>query len=101
MFKIVIAGVALVIIAVLVFAATKPNTFVVKRTALINAPPEKLVALVEDFHQWRAWSPWEKMEPDMARTYEGPERGVGAAYAWTGKKVGVGRMEILKVVPAR
>ncbi len=101
MFKIVIAGIALVIVAVLVFAATRPNTFVVRRSAVINAPPEKLVVMVEDFHQWRAWSPWEKMEPDMARTYEGPARGVGAAYAWTGKKVGAGRMEILKVAPSR
>ena len=101
MLKIVVVGVVIAIVAILAFAATRPDTFVVRRTAVIDAPPEALVARVEDFHQWRAWSPWEKMEPDMARTYEGPERGVGAAYAWTGKKVGAGRMEIQKVVPAR
>lgn len=101
MLKIVVVGVVIAIVAILAFAATRPDTFVVRRTAVIDAPPEALVARVEDFHQWRAWSPWEKMEPDMARTYEGPERGVGAAYAWTGKKVGAGRMEIQKVVLAR
>lgn len=101
MLKIVVIGVLVVIVAVLAYAATRPDTFVVKRSAVIDAPPEALAARVEDFHQWRAWSPWEKMEPDMARTYEGPERGVGAAYGWTGKKVGAGRTEILKVVPAR
>jgi hypothetical protein len=101
MLKIVIIGAVVVVAAILAFAATRPDTFAVKRTTVIDAPPETLVAMVEDFHQWRAWSPWEKMEPDMARTYEGPERGVGAAYGWTGKKVGAGRMQILKVVPAR
>lgn len=101
MLKIVVIGVVVVIAAVLAYAATRPNTFAVKRSIVIDAPPETLVALLEDFHQWRAWSPWEKLEPDMDRTYEGPERGVGAAYGWTGKKVGAGRMEILKVIPAQ
>jgi uncharacterized protein YndB with AHSA1/START domain len=102
MLKIVLLVIVVAIVAVLGFAATRPDSFVVKRTAVINAPPEKLVGLVQDFHQWGAWSPWEKMDPGMSRTYEGPAAGVGSAYAWSGNdKVGTGRMEIQKVVPAR
>ncbi|WP_297516100.1 SRPBCC family protein [uncultured Caulobacter sp.] len=102
MLKIILVAVVVVIGAVLVFAATRPNTFVVTRTAVIDAPPEALEAMVSDFHQWSAWSPWEKMDPTMKRTYEGPAKGVGAAYAWVGNdKVGAGRMEIQTVTPGR
>jgi len=102
MLKIVLLVIVVAIVAMLGFAATRPDSFVVKRTAVIDAPPEKLVGMVQDFHQWGAWSPWEKMDPGMSRTYEGPPAGVGSAYAWSGNdKVGAGRMEIQKVVPAR
>lgn len=101
MLKIVPLVIVVAIMAVLGFAATRPDSFVVKRTAVINASPERLVGLVQDFHQWGAWSPWEKMDPGMSRTYEGPAAGVGSAYAWSGNdKVGAGRMKIQKVVPA-
>lgn len=102
MWKIILGVVVVAILAVLGFAATRPDSFVVTRTAVIAAPPERLEAMVSDFHQWGAWSPWEKLDPDMTRTYEGPPSGVGSAYAWAGDdKVGSGRMEIQKVVPGR
>src|SRR5262249_7146798 len=54
-------------------------------------------AQVNDFHAWPAWSPWEKLDPQMKKTFEGPASGVGAKYAWTGNdKVGEGRMTIEK-----
>jgi hypothetical protein len=98
-----IAVVVVVLIAgVLVFAATKPDTFRVQRTASIKAPPEKIAAVLGDFHGWQAWSPWEKMDPAMKRSYSGAEKGKGAAYAWEGNgKVGQGRMEITDAAPAR
>ena len=102
MLKIVLLVVVVIIVGVLVFAATRPTNFVVTRTALINAPPEKLSGMVEDFHQWGAWSPWEKMDPTMKRTYDGPAKGVGSSYAWVGNdKVGSGSMRIEKVEPGR
>jgi hypothetical protein len=67
-----IAVVVVVLIAgVLVFAATKPDTFRVQRSASIKAPPEKISAVLSDFHGWQAWSPWEKMDPAMKRSYSG------------------------------
>lgn len=80
---------------VLGYAATKPDTFRVERKAVIPAPPEKVYALIEDFHRWGEWSPWEKLDPAMARTHGGPAKGVGATYAWKGNSdVGQGKMEI-------
>ena len=89
---------AIAIAAILVLAATKPNTLRVQRSVGINAPPERIFPLISDFHQWLTWSPYEQKDPAMKRTYSGAERGKGAAYAWDGNKnVGSGRMEILDV----
>src|SRR5689334_11198054 len=85
----------IVIAAVLIFAATKPDTFSVQRTTAIKAAPEKIFALLDDFHNWGAWSPWENMDPNMKRTFSGPANGKGSVYEWAGNsKVGEGRMEI-------
>jgi uncharacterized protein YndB with AHSA1/START domain len=87
---------AVAIAIVLVLAMTKPDTFRVERAVAIKAPPETIFALIEDFHQWRSWSPWEGRDPAVKRTFEGAERGKGAVYAWDGNRnVGAGRMEIL------
>jgi uncharacterized protein YndB with AHSA1/START domain len=87
---------AIAIAIVLILAATKPDTFSVQRAAIVKAPPEKIFPLINDFHQWGTWSPWENKDPGMKRTYGGTQSGKGAVYAWDGNKnVGSGRMEIL------
>lgn len=93
----IVAGVIVVAIAiVLILAATKPDTFAVRRAAIIKAPPETIFPLINDFHQWGSWSPYEHKDPAMKRTFSGAARGKGAVYAWEGNKnVGSGRMEIL------
>jgi hypothetical protein len=95
---IIIAVVLAIIIAViLILAATKPDTFRVERTAVVNAPADKVFPLIADFRQWLNWSPWEGRDPALKRSYSGAERGKGAVYAWDGNKnVGSGRMEILE-----
>jgi uncharacterized protein YndB with AHSA1/START domain len=97
----IIAVVLLVAVAaVLVLAVTKPDTFRIERATSIKAPPEKVFALIDDFRNWRAWSPWERMDPNLKRTYSGAERGKGAVYEWEGNsKIGQGRMEILDAPP--
>lgn len=95
MFKILAIAVVVVLAAILIFAATKPDTFRVERTITIKAPPEKVFALINDFHNWTTWSPYEKKDPDMKRTHSGAANGKGAIYEWDGNKnVGKGRMEI-------
>src|SRR4051794_31674992 len=79
----------LAIIVFVVIVALRPPGFKIERSAVIHAPPAAVFALINDFHEWTKWSPWEKMDPDLKRTYEGPAAGVGAKYAWAGnKKVG-------------
>jgi hypothetical protein len=86
----------------LILVGTRPDAFRLERSALITAPPAKIVPLIDDFHAWGQWSPWEKIDPTMTRTFEGPERGVGAVYGWSGNgKAGSGRMEILESGPSK
>ena len=92
---------AVLIAAVLVFAATKPDSFRVQRTVSIQAPPEKILPLISDLHAWSAWNPFEK-DPAMKKTYSGAASGRGAVYEWDGNsQVGAGRMEILDVTPEK
>ena len=88
---------AVAIAAVLILAVTKPNTLRVQRAIRIKAPAEQIFPLINDFHQWITWSPYENKDPAMKRTYSGADSGKGAVYAWDGdKNVGSGRMEILE-----
>ncbi len=87
--------VALVVAAVLAYAATKPDTFRVQRSASIKAPPEKIFPLINDFREWTGWSPYEKKDPAMKRTYGSNTSGRGAVYEWAGNgNVGSGRITI-------
>lgn len=100
LFKILIA-LALVLGALVIFIATRPADFRVVRSATIAAPPEIVFAQVNDFHAWSGWSPWEKRDPNMKRTYEGPVAGEGAVYAWQGNnEVGEGRMTLTDSRPS-
>jgi hypothetical protein len=71
--------------------------FRLERSTRIKAPAATVFPFINDFHRWIDWSPYEVLDPDMKRTYEGEAQGVGAVYGWVGnKKVGSGRMEILQ-----
>jgi uncharacterized protein YndB with AHSA1/START domain len=92
--------VAASIAALLVYAATRPDSFRLERSATIAAPPEAIYPLISDFHEWRKWSPYENLDADLKRTYGGAPGGVGAVYEWEGAKAGAGRMEITEAAPA-
>jgi uncharacterized protein YndB with AHSA1/START domain len=94
---------AIAIAILLILAAAKPNTFTVQRATTVKAPPERIFPLINDFHQWGTWSPYETKDPAMKRSYSGTASGKGAIYGWEGNKnVGSGRMEILDTsVPSK
>jgi hypothetical protein len=99
MFEIV-AVIAVVLAAaiaiVLILAMIKPDRFSVERAISVQVPADRIFPLINDFHQWGSWSPYENRDPAMKRSYGGAESGKGAVYAWDGNKnVGSGRMEIL------
>ncbi len=100
MLKTIAVVVVVALAALLIFAATKPDTLRVQRATSIKAPPERIFALINDFNSWGAWSPYEKKDPAMKRVRSGAASGKGAVYAWEGNsEVGSGRMEIAESTP--
>ena len=100
MWKKIAITVVVLIVALLGYAATRPDSFRVERSTSINAPPEKIFPLINDLNSWGAWSPFEKKDPAMKRIMSGAPNGKGAVYAWEGnKEIGKGRMEITESTP--
>jgi hypothetical protein len=99
----IIGAIVVVVIAgILIYAATKPDSFRVQRVVLIDAPSDKIHPLIADLKAWPAWSPYEKKDPAMKRTYGAVTAGKGATYAWEGNKdVGQGSMEIVESSPRK
>jgi hypothetical protein len=102
MIVIIVAAVALFAGGVLAYAATKPDVFRVQRSLDIGAPAEKVYSILIDVRRSPEWSPYEKKDPDMKRSYSGAPSGKGMIYEWDGdKNVGAGRIEIIEAMPPR
>lgn len=100
MAKLIGIAVVVLIAGVLAFIASRPDRFTISRTRQLDASPDAVYALINNFSLWRQWSPYENVDPNMERKYEGPAAGVGAAYSYKGNRnIGVGRMEILESKP--
>lgn len=101
--KILLYGLVAIVLIIAIFCvvvAMQPAHYTVERSATINAPAPVVFAQVNDFHKWEAWSPWEKLDPNMKRAYAGAPAGNGAVYSWVGNKdVGEGRMIIVDSNP--
>jgi Polyketide cyclase / dehydrase and lipid transport len=93
--------IVVLIALVLLFAATKPKTFRIQRSINIDAPPDKISALIDDLHNWDQWAPQDKEDSSVTRTYSGPAHGAGAVSEWAGSgKAGRGRMLITESIPS-
>ena len=100
MLKWTLLGLGGVVVVFLIVVAMQPADFKVERSATMRAPAPAAFAQVNDFQNWQAWSPWEKVDPALKRSYDGPKAGTGAVYAWQGNKdVGEGRMTITESRP--
>ena len=98
MFPLVI-GAALTVL--LVYAAFRPKTFLLQRSAVIEAPADRLFALIHDLKAFNSWNPFAKMDSDLKVQYDSVTQGNGAAYSWNGAKAGVGRMQVTESVPSQ
>lgn len=97
--KILLALLALIVVLVIV-VTLQPAEFNVSRTAIVAAPPAVIFPYVNDLREWQKWSPWEKIDPTMKRTFEGPASGKGSSYAWSGNdEIGEGVMTITESRP--
>lgn len=102
MFKTVLLAIVAAVVAVLLYAASRPDSFSLERRITISAPPEKVHALINDVKAFNTWNPFALKDPAIKLRYEGGPSGPGAAYAWESETVGTGRMEIVEATaPSR
>src|SRR5262245_54020938 len=100
MLKKILIAVAVVVVGFLLFAASRPDTYRVERSKVIAAPADAVFPQLADFHAWAQWSPWEKLDSQMQKTYDGPGGVVGSSYSWQGnKEVGKGKMTFTELEP--
>jgi Polyketide cyclase / dehydrase and lipid transport len=93
-------AVLVLIFAAIAFIATRPTNFRIQRSAQINAPGDVVFSIINDLRQWGQWSPYDKRDPNMKKTFAGPSAGPGAIYSWNGNnQVGEGRLTILESKP--
>jgi hypothetical protein len=100
MWKKILLGLAVVIIAFVIIVATRPDDFRFSRATTVAAPPATVFPFVNDLQKWQTWSPWAKLDPDCKYTFEGPVAGSGARLSWSGNdEVGEGSMTITESKP--
>lgn len=88
---------AVAIVALLAYAATKPDAYTFSRSQLINAPADKLHAIINTPREFEKWSPYSPKDPQMTNTYSGAASGVGARNDFVGNnQVGQGSVEIIR-----
>lgn len=76
---------AVVAIAALAHLAL-PQEVVIQRSAVIEADPEAVYAVLESARGYDRINPFRADDPDLQTEYTGPERGVGSALRWSGKQ---------------
>ena len=100
MIKKILLGLVAVIVIFLIIVATRPADFRVERSATIAAPASALFEQVNDHHNFNAWNPFLKLDPNVKNTYSGPDAGVGAVCAWDGNSdIGAGSATITESKP--
>ena len=102
----ILIGVAGVLVVFVAVVATRPSAYHVERKLEVAAPADLVFGVLNDLHQFAGvlvlfGSPWEKLDPNMQKTFEGPAAGVGQSYAWNGKEAGKGKLTIEESVPGQ
>lgn len=83
-----------------IFISTREGKFRYERSDVIKAPPEKIFPYLIDFKRGHEWSPYEKMDTNMKKTFSGPDMAVGSTMDFDGNQdAGSGKLEILQIVP--
>lgn len=103
----IIKGIGIVVVLLLavylILALFGPSHCHVERTTMIKASPITVFDQINTLKNWKSWSYWDNIDPNMKSTYEGPESGVGAIHKWESdsEMVGKGSMTISKSEPGQ
>ena len=96
-----LAILAAALAGLILLAQSKPDTYQVQREIEVAAAPATIFQNLDDFRRWAKWSPWERLEAGVNKTYAGPPRGTGASYTWEGKNIVSGKLIVTDSTPPR
>jgi effector-binding domain-containing protein len=96
-FKYILFLLLIVVIGLAIYIGVQPNSFEVTRTRNIKAPATVIYNNVVDFKNWKTWSSWVEMDPDMKITLAEQTKGLNGSYSWEDKD-GIGTMKNINVV---
>lgn len=99
MLKKILLVLAIIIIGVVIWLAVTDGSYHVKRSVTVDVPVSKAYTFVQDYHNWKDWSPWLIMENDVALSYSGEPGTLNHGYTWQGELTGSGEMTTTKLVP--
>lgn len=87
-------------LALVAYAATRPDTFEIKRSTMIAAPAAVIFPLINNLRGFNRWNPFLLKDQATRLTYQTIEEGPGAVYGWEGNRdLGKGRLEVVGSVP--
>ena len=88
-----------IVALLIVIGLLLPRHSRVEVSALVDAPPATVFALVNDFRRVDLWSPRTATDPNARVLFSGPNRGVGATVTWDGAIAGSGTQTIVESRP--
>jgi uncharacterized cupredoxin-like copper-binding protein len=88
---------SLIVLFFLITAFMSPKSHM-ERAIVVNAAPEAIFQVVNNYQNFNKWSPWADIDPNTKYFFEGPQSGVGAKMRWESKhdQVGNGSQWILE-----
>lgn len=93
-------GVLVFIILFFGYVSTRSGHFSYQRSGVIKSTSEVIFPYISNFRLGGEWSPYEKIDPNMKKTFLGPDAQVGSVMEFEGNSdAGSGKLELLKIVP--
>ena len=99
--KRILIGIVALLVLFFVVGFLLPRDVYVERSVEIDASPQQVFAMVNDFQQFNRWQPWHQIDPETRYVFEGPDTGAGSRMNWYSDhpNVGDGMQEILLSEP--
>ncbi len=100
MLKKIFLVIAVLLLALCIYAALKPATFLVAREISIKATPEVIFTHINNAKKANDWMPWKEIDQEAVMVELGPEEGVGSGSKWDSKgQMGTGQAVVIESVP--
>ena len=96
----IILGALAILVAVL--GSTGSDTFRYERSVVVAAPSDAVFQHIASLGAMDKWSPWNELDPNMKKTFEGTDGTVGSVSKWEGNSdVGKGSQRLDSIIPGK